>query len=298
MEGPPVSAPLATHFPPRSSSYRAFSIIDAYGGDPGIQFSPVEEELPAKKPVKTLMSDVKKLQSEDQSSSCYNLDIDETYGSSYGSDPERSTMATLNEYDPFRQDAPVYTPISKVGTPVQKIETPGEKTERSRADSGLAGGMSLFIFITALVSICQIALKPEYTQDLKCTVIDLEDAMNSRHVQLTFFTLETVKKHVKGLPSRPNEGLVKGKYMPPAPEKQLPLPPTHQESGDGGQGVRSGQALKMALRLEKPMKGIHNFAYLFLPAPAQFLLGIVCKQTSTPCQDGVIMCRLITSARV
>lgn len=153
MEVSPVSALLATRFPPRSSSYRAFSIIDAYGGDPGIQFSPVEEELPAKNPVTTSMSDVKKLQGEDQLSSYYNLDVDETYGSSYGSDPERSTMAILNDYDPFRQGAPVHTPISKVVTPVQKVETPGEKIERSRADSGLAGGMSLFIFIRALTSI-------------------------------------------------------------------------------------------------------------------------------------------------
>jgi hypothetical protein len=143
MEVQPISAPLGTRFPPRSSSYRALSIIDAYGGDPGIQFSPVEEEFSSKQPYPTLLSSVRKLRSEDPLSGYYSFDIDETYGSSYGSDPERLTMATMDDYDPYRQDVPVHTPRSTVGTPVQKVELPKEKTERLRADSGLAKGMSL-----------------------------------------------------------------------------------------------------------------------------------------------------------
>jgi hypothetical protein len=101
----------------------------------------VEEEIPTKEPYPTLLSSVRKLRSEDPLSGYYSFDVDETYGSSYGSDPERLTMTTMDEYDPYRQDVPVHTPRSKVGTPVRKIETPGEKVERSRADSGLAKGM-------------------------------------------------------------------------------------------------------------------------------------------------------------
>jgi hypothetical protein len=175
MEVQPVSAPLSTRFPPRSSSYRAFSIIDAYGGDPGIQFSPVEEEIPAKEAYPTLLSSVKRLRSDDRLSSYYSFDIDETYGSSYGSDPERLAMTTLDDYDPYRQDVAVNTPKSKVGTPVQKVETPGENVERTRADSGLAKGMSHFIFVRASLEAIRIASRSEYVQDLEYTVVDLGD---------------------------------------------------------------------------------------------------------------------------
>jgi hypothetical protein len=64
---------------------------------------------------------------------------------------------------------------------------------------------------------------------------------------------------------------VKGKKTPPTPEKELPPPPVPHETRDRGQDVHSERALKTALRLETPMKGIHNFAYPFLPIPAVLL---------------------------
>lgn len=156
MEVQPV--PSSNRFPPRSSSYRVLSIIDAYGGDPGIQFSPVVEEIPTKERYPTLFSSVRKLREQDPLSGCYAFDVDETYGSSYGSDrdPEKLTMMDLDEYDPFRQDVPVHTPRSKIGTPTLKMDTlpplPKAETpvERMRADSVLAKGMSSLIFIEAL----------------------------------------------------------------------------------------------------------------------------------------------------
>lgn len=176
MEVQPVSA---IRFPPRSSSYRAFSIIDAYGGDPGIQFSPVEEDIPTKEPYPTLLNSVRKLRTEDPLSGYYSFDVDETYGSSYGSDPERLTMTTMDEYDPYRQDLPVHTSRSKVGTPVPKAETPGEKVERSRADSGLAKGMSHLSSSRALSFIIRIALQSGHIQYLE------DMAGKLKYIQLT-----------------------------------------------------------------------------------------------------------------
>lgn len=155
MEVQPVSE-SHLRFPPRSSSYRALSIIDAYGGEPGIQFSPVVEEIPTKEPYPTLLNSVRRLREEDPLSGYYSFDIDETYGSSYGSDPdpEKVMMMDADEYDPFRQDVPVHTPRtprSKIGTPMLKVEAPPPvpkvEVERTRADSVFAKGMcSLSIF--------------------------------------------------------------------------------------------------------------------------------------------------------
>ncbi|TLD32670.1 hypothetical protein E2P81_ATG05646 [Venturia nashicola] len=191
-------------FPPRSSSYRALSIIDSYGGDPGIQFSPVVEAIATKEPYPTLFNSVGRLREDDPLSGYYSFDIDETYGSSYGSDPdpEKVIMMDADEYDPFRQDVPVLTPRtpkSTTGTPVLKVEEappPVPKVERMRADSAAV------------------------------------------------LAQDTIKGHAKTLPSRPNEGSGKGKGTPPAPEKKLPPPPKPQETRDKGQDVSPARALK------------------------------------------------------
>ncbi|QDS71989.1 hypothetical protein FKW77_001592 [Venturia effusa] len=211
MEVQPISD-NHLHFPPRSSSYRGLSIIDAYGGDPGIQFSPVVEDIPEKEPYPTLLNSVRRLREEDSPSGYYSFDIDETYGSNYGSDPDPEKLMTdTDEYDPFRQDLPVHTPRtprSKIGTPVFKVDVlppvPKVEVERTRADSVL--------------------------------------------------TKDTIKRHEKTLPSRPNEGMVRRGETHPPPEKELPPPPQSQEMRDKAQDVRPARALKTESSPETPLK--------------------------------------------
>jgi len=80
-------------YPPRSSSYRVYSVINAYGGDPGIQFSPTQSSL-QKRP--------SRVQSAVQPFSIQ--ENDETYGS----DPDLMAGITEDDYDPYRQDLPVH----------------------------------------------------------------------------------------------------------------------------------------------------------------------------------------------
>jgi len=226
----PVTAPPIGRFPPRSSSYRPYSIIDAYGGDPGIQFSPVEEEIPTAPPPQTVLNSVRKqLRTEDVMSSYYNFDIDETYGSSYGSDPERLTMAMEDDYDPYRQSEPVLAPRSKIET----------------------GELS--------------------------------------------------KKHVKTLPSRPDEGIVKSKLNTPAADKELPRPPVSSAVLERWQDRDVGRDLKTSQRVERRglMKGTHCFIYLAFSFVAGFPFRLFVRtRISTPCQDGVSLYRQFSFSRV
>lgn len=155
MEVQPISE-KHSRFPPRGSSYSALSIIDAYGGDPGIQFSPVVDSIPRKEP----LNSVRRLREEDSLSGYYSFDGD--YGSEL--DPEKVMMMDADEYDPFRQDVPVHTPrtprSNKIGTPVLKVEAPPPvpkiEVERTRADSVLAKGMCLCLSSTSLREACMV----------------------------------------------------------------------------------------------------------------------------------------------
>jgi hypothetical protein len=97
-ENNPIGA--SSPFPVRSSSYRAYSVIIAYGGDPGIQFSPTEEENPYKES-KGVWNDVQELRTDEPLS--YH-EIDETYGS------DMDVMAAIvdDEYDPYRPVSPAH----------------------------------------------------------------------------------------------------------------------------------------------------------------------------------------------
>jgi hypothetical protein len=92
-------------YPARSSSYRVYSVIDAYGGDPGILFSPTAEENPRKKS-KGVWNAVQKLRIDEPLS--YH-EIDETYGS------DMDVMAAIvdEEYDPYRPVSPVPVPLKQ-----------------------------------------------------------------------------------------------------------------------------------------------------------------------------------------
>lgn len=94
----PMEKPI---YPARSSSYRVFSVIDAYsyGGDPGIQFSPTVEEGPHEETTGVLNT-IQKLRSEEPLT--YE-DIEDS------SESELVTMAAMvdDDYDPFRQVSPV-----------------------------------------------------------------------------------------------------------------------------------------------------------------------------------------------
>lgn len=77
---------------------------------------------------------------------------------------------------------------------------------------------------------------------------------------------DTVKRHAKTLPSRPNEGLFKRGETPPAPDKELPPPPQPQEPRDKGQDVSPARALRTESPPKTPLKGIHDFTYPFFPS--------------------------------
>jgi hypothetical protein len=99
-------------YPPRSSSYQVYSIINAYGGDPGIQISPVgEDQAPTN--AQALWNSIRELHSDDRLSAYNTFDVDEAYGSGYGSDPERMGAMADDDYDPFRQTSPLGTIRSK-----------------------------------------------------------------------------------------------------------------------------------------------------------------------------------------
>jgi hypothetical protein len=97
-ENKPVGG--SSPFPVRSSSYRAYSVIVAYGGDPGIQFSPTAEENPSKES-KGVWNTVQKLRTDEPLSY---QEIDETYGS------DMDVMAAIvdDEYDPYRAVSPAH----------------------------------------------------------------------------------------------------------------------------------------------------------------------------------------------
>jgi hypothetical protein len=92
-------------YPARSSSYRVWSVIDAYGGDPGIQFSPTEKQIPTKE-TKGVWNAVRKLRTDEPLSY---QEIDETYGS------DMDVMAAMvdEEYDPYRPVSPVPVPLKQ-----------------------------------------------------------------------------------------------------------------------------------------------------------------------------------------
>lgn len=88
---------------------------------------------------------------------------------------------------------------------------------------------------------------------------------------------DMVKRHAKPLPSRPNEGLVKRKETPPAPQKKLPPPPQPQETRDKGQDVSPARALRTESPPKTPLKGIHDFTYPFFPS--LFHPAVLCYHT-------------------
>jgi hypothetical protein len=92
-------------YPARSSSYRVYSVIDAYGGDSGIQFSPTLEETPRKISKRSVRGAARKPRSKPLT---YD-EIDE----SYGSDMDIMAAIVHDEYDPFRPISPVPANQSK-----------------------------------------------------------------------------------------------------------------------------------------------------------------------------------------
>jgi hypothetical protein len=88
-------------YPARSSSYRVYSVIDAYayGGDPGIQFSPTAEEPP----YDGMTGGQETMQRSRSDEPLTYEDIEEA------SDSDLVTMAAMvdDDYDPYRQVSPV-----------------------------------------------------------------------------------------------------------------------------------------------------------------------------------------------
>jgi hypothetical protein len=94
----PMGKPI---YPARSSSYRVYSVIDAYayGGDPGIQFSPTAEEYP-QEDQNGVLDTVRKLRTDESLSY-------ETIEESSESDLVMMAAMVDDDYDPFRQVSPV-----------------------------------------------------------------------------------------------------------------------------------------------------------------------------------------------
>jgi hypothetical protein len=136
-------------YPARSSSYRVYSVIDAYGGDPGILFSPTQEKAPYKGS-QGVWNAVQKLRTDEPLS--YH-EIDETYGS------DMDVMAAIvdEEYDPYR-------PVSPVPVPLKQSKKEREELVQKIYDSKISQ-KQIDDFVKVRVAVKEKALPPMPMED-------------------------------------------------------------------------------------------------------------------------------------